>query len=367
MYFLDKIIKNNEKLIKWDSRISCTENILNSMFTEDIQEFIKKQDSYPVYYNCFLNDIFITKIGYCFQEKKSFIKCEFELVNLFETASFFEYNDFQNCTFYISNKQHLDNVFRLSPFIRDIFNNHCNKVIFKPYIAHLSNKYSKNLNKIPQHLLNGVSLSYADLSDCILPKDENFFKNLSSNSIACCKFANVDFTNYNLQNTTFKDCVFSSNCTISKDMMFSKLFNCTLPIINFNNYKLDYSPNISFIGCSFADGTIFPKDEDFFINCSVEFATLPVYDYSNFKVNMKKNQNIFSNCTFKEGSKLPKDFFKSENISILKKLKEVPSEYLDCYIRYNLITDPYKFLELHHHKLSDISFIILCNKYNLTF
>ena len=365
MSFLDKIINNEEKLVKWDSRVLCKQEILNSMFTEDVQGFINKQDSYSIYYNCFLNNMFNTEIGTCFLKKKTFIKCEFEVVNLIQAASFFKFNEFEKCTFYTSNPSNINTVFQLCPELKDIFENSCNTVIYEPYITYLSNKYSHNLNKIPEHLLAGISLDYADLSNYILPKDNNFFKNLSSKTINYCKFDNVDFRNYKLLTTTFTNCVFNSKCILSKEMMSLNLYKCALPVINFNNYTIDNSTNLSFNGCSFQNGTIFPKDKDFFLRCSVREAILPVYDYSDYNVTSGKYSNIFSGCTFKEGSKLPKDLFKSENISILKKIKEVPAEYLDCYIRYNLIKDPYKFLESHHHKLSDTSFMILCKKYNL--
>ena len=365
MFFLDKIANNEEKLVKWDSRVLCRESILNSMFTGDVQEFISKQDSYSMYYNCFLNNMFNTEIATCFSKKKTFIKCEFEIVNFFQAASFFRFNEFKNCTFYIANQSENNTVYQLYPELKDTFENNCNTVIYEPYIIYLSKKYSNNLNKVPQQLLNGISLAYADLSNCILPKDENFFENLSSKTIKYCKFDNVDFRSYKLLNSIFTNCIFNSKCIISKEMMHLSLYKCTLPIINFNAYDIDNSMSLSFIGCSFQDGTIFPKDEDFFLRCSVQESTLPVYDYSDYRIVSSKHSNIFSDCIFKEGSKLPKDLFKSENISILKKIKEVPSEYLDCYIRYNLVKDPYEFLELHHNKLSDTSFMILCKKYNL--
>lgn len=366
MSFLGKIINTDEKLTKWDSRIMCRENIFNELFIEDIQDFIDKQDKYTVYQNCFLNNIFNSKVASCFIRKKLFLKCKFEIENISHSILLLQENDFTGCTFYIANKSELSSAIQLHPEIKEIFESNNNVVIEEPYIVYLSKKYSNNLNNVPSNLLTGISLNYADLTKCILPNDKDFFKNLSSNIITFAKFDNVNFKEYNMSLASFRECVFSSKCTISEEMMLIRLCNCTLPAINFNNYNLDKNRYLGFVNCSLQEGTVFPKDENFFLYFSVEGASLPAYDYSSYTVDLKKQPDIFSNCSFKEGSKLPNDLFKSENISVLKKLKEVPSEYLDCYIRYNLIKDPYEFLEEHHRKLSDDSFMILCKKYNLT-
>lgn len=365
MNVVDKLyssfINSSEILTKWDSRKFCKLQILNTETVEKVQKFIEHYDSFKTYYKCFLNNIFITEIANIFENEKEFISCEFEITSLYNCAYTLKDFSFKKCTFYIANYEEDCVTFKLFEGIKDILYSNGNKVIKCSYIEHLSKKYSHDLRNVPSNLLNGISINYSDLTDTILPDNINFFEQLSDTEIHHVRFGSVDFNKYNLHKNRFSNIDFNIKSTLNPMMMTNGIFASKLPSINFNLYENTLYKGFKVFKCSFAEGTIFPNDRNFFIDSFIKESTLPTFDYSKYRV----NKNTFFKCSFTDKSILPDNIFTEEHTDMLLNISKIPSPYLTKFILLGLVRNATEFFNKYKDSLSDEEMFFLIKKYNL--
>lgn len=365
MSILNKINKKlhskDKVLTNWDSRERCTFRYLDTELVTTVQSFIEQQDSYTTYSKCFLNHVFTTEIAICFQRNKNYIKCEFEILDLFKFSKLAKYSNFKDCIFYISNYENNSSIFNLENELFSVLYSNGNKVIEHSYIEDLALKYNNDLSKLAPSLSKGISINYSDLSHCKLPKDRYFFTNLADRDIHDVSFSEINFNEYETGICRFSSIKFSKYSVLSESVLAQGLSGCELPIIDFNLYNPERYSTWRFSDCIFVDGTVFPEYKNFFLECTIRSCFLPEFDFTNYEVNDK----CFYNCHFTANSKLPKSIFTSQYIHILNNIKKIPNEHLDSYIKFGEIPSPKEFLSMYKDVLSHTSTFWVCKKYNL--
>lgn len=354
--------KNSSVLSNWDSRESCSIPELNKTDVKIVRDFIEFYDSYTTYKNCFLNNVFLSEIAICFMHKKEYINCKFEITNLLHCANFIIGCEFKNCTFYISDFDRNTVSFSIHPTLHNKLYSNDNIVYKKSYIEYLSQKYKFDLNKVPKHLLRGISINYTDLSECVLPSNKDFFANLSDVEVHDINLPKIDLNKYDMSKIRLSNITFTRDSILSTDVMKTGLFKSVLPDIDFENIIKEDTSFLRFYDCTFSPRTTFPKDKDFFTKCVVRNCIMPTFDYSDYKI----SGDSFYNCTFKEGSKIPKEFFTSKYIKNIENLAKIPSSYLDEVVILTELKNPKNFYEKYSAFLSEKTKFLFYKKYKLS-
>lgn len=344
---------------KWDSRDCPDINNIESLSTETISSLIQKYNKYVKFSKCFITSKYLNQINQYLDSNKHYYKCEFEFFFNQSMLFFLKHNTFKQCTFYISNYK--DFIAILQKTDNNILNSiKANNFIIKnSYIEYLSPKYNFDLGKIPNKLINGISINNSDLSKCTLPKDHLFFQKLDTNTLYNIIFGNVDFKFYDIHGISFS-CIDFGESILSTDTTLNSTFiDCILPPIDFNLY--DKNPNFTFIGCTFNNNTIFPKNKNFFLDCSIYKCNLPNYDYSEYLV----KESTFKHCKFDNEATLPKDVFNSKNIQIINHIDKLPIKHLEDCVKFAHIDNPNLFIDTYSEYLPLHLLALLHIKYNL--
>lgn len=347
---------------KWDSR-KCTElKRLNSMHFEEVQTFIENEDKYSKYSKCFISNEYLTQVTQYISDNKTYNKCEFEIGLNFEIGNFIKRNTFNDCIFYLNNSNEIINILEI--FYNDAFvkvkSN--NLIINGSYIEHLAKKHNYNLNNVSNKLLCGISINNTDLSKCTLPSNPLFFQNLASNTIVSVSFGEVDFRKYDMSDLFFNNIKFSEQTFLSEEMLCNAFRHCILPAIDFTLYNESAYKRFRFSNCIFNNNTIFPKNENFFLDCDIIECILPSYDYSKYLI----NHNTFKYCTFTDDSTLPDAIFTTEYIYKINHMKHIPKKHLADCVKFAYIYNPTLFLEQYIDSLTLPIYALLCKKYNIS-
>lgn len=356
------INSKKQKRFKWDSR-KCSElKELNLMNHEEIQKFIENEDKYSTYSKCFISNEYLTQITPYTSDNKTYNKCEFEIGLNVEIGNFIERNNFINCIFYLNNSNEIFNILEL--FHKDALNKIIsnNTIIKYSYIEHLAKKHNYNLNKVSNKLLHGISINNIDLSKYILPSNPLFFKNLATNNISSVAFGEVDFRQYDMSDLIFNNIKFSKKTFLSEEMLCNVFKHCILPEIDFTLYNESTYKRFRFSRCIFDNNTIFPENENFFLNCTITECSLPPYNYSRYLI----NHNTFKGCYFTDDSTLPKTIFTTKYIYKINHIENIPQKHLADCVKFANINNPVLFLKQYVDSLSLPIYALLCKKYNIT-
>lgn len=355
---------NSKKSIrfKWDSRKSIELKKLNSMHHEEVQKFIEGEDKYLKYSKCFISNEYLTQVTQYISDNKTYNKCEFEIGLNFEIGNFIKRNTFNDCIFYLNNSNEIINIL-------EIFHNDAliklkanNLIIYDSYIEHLAKKHNYNLNNVSNKLLYGISINNTDLSKYILPSNPLFFKSLATNTISNVSFGDVDFRKYDMSNLFFNNIKFSKNTFLSEEMLCNAFRHCILPAIDFTIYNKSAYSRFRFSRCTFNKNTIFPKNENFFLDCAITACQLPSYNYSKYLI----NHITFKDCTFTDDSTLPDAIFTTEYIYKVNHIYNIPKKHLADCVKFAYIYNPTLFLEKYIDSLTLPIYALLCKKYNIT-
>ena len=359
--FNENINSKNSTRLRWDSR-QCSElKRLHLMTHAEIQNFIESEDKYSIYYKCFISNEYLIHIHQYSSHNKTYNKCEFEIDTNTEIGYFLSNNTFNNCVFYFNNSNSLVNILEL--FHKDVLSkiSDNNIIIKNSYIEHLAQQYNYNLDKVSNKLLCGISINNIDLSKYTLPSNPLFFQHIATKDMFNVTFGEVDFRKYDMSNLVFNNITFSSNTFLSEEMLCNTFNNCILPSIDFTLYNESLYKRFRFFKCTFTDNTIFPNNEDFFINCTITECVLPTCNYSKYLI----NHNTFKNCYFTNDSTLPDAIFTSKYIYKINYIQHIPQKHLANCVKFAYIYNPILFLEQYIDLLNLPTYALLCKKYNI--
>lgn len=344
---LDLFVKDGTKnLSGYDKLQGSYTGIINDEELEKLNHFYEFQ-------NCFFSDSACYYLSFA---GKRFNRCMLAISYIDDEAVFMlKNNTFFNCVLYVSGYL-LDELFSGWSSDDILKFQYENKVIVGECISTLCEYFNNDLSIAPVFMTDGLYLDGENLKGIKLPTHRDFFK---KRFICKCIFPEIDFIIYNLDETHFAATTFDDKSNFSNNFWYARFSNCKLPIIDFNKIPILPNKRLSYKGCKFAEGTVFPCDRDFFEKNDIDEAYLPSYDYSDYCISLEKLLSV----TFHSNAKLPGEYLLCKNFKYVPMLNNIPTEYLKDCVRFAKIKFPKKFIQKYNKHLSKEDIFILYNKY----